>query len=128
MDEQKFDIEDFLEDKMGNEKIEKTRLERPLLDENVNEYITKNMSTLAFPQLFPWGENCVFDDIPGVEEKNQPSQIDKLKRLVKFREIENEDDDLPRNRFAEHDTYLYWVYNRIQRQESRKNTKLFFKG
>lgn len=31
------------------------------------------MSTLAFPHIYPWGENCVFDDIEGIDAKNQPS-------------------------------------------------------
>jgi hypothetical protein len=47
------------------------------------------MSSLAFPQLFPRGENCVFDDITGIDQKNQPTLIEKLRRLVLFREIEN---------------------------------------
>ena len=43
----------------------KVKIVRPELGMTLSEYTTKNMSTLAFPVLFPYGENCVFDEIPG---------------------------------------------------------------
>lgn len=42
-------------------------------EESICEYTTRHMSTLAYPREFPWGENCVFDDIEGLEAKDQPS-------------------------------------------------------
>jgi hypothetical protein len=39
------------------------------LGEKINEYTTKHLSTLAFPELFPYGKNCIFDPIFGVNDK-----------------------------------------------------------
>ena len=39
-------------------------------DDRVNEYKTDNVSTLAFPTLYPWGEPCLFDDIPNIDKKD----------------------------------------------------------
>lgn len=36
------------------------------------------MCTLAFPKLFPYAENCVFDDIPGVADHEQPTVEQKI--------------------------------------------------
>jgi hypothetical protein len=52
---------------MNKNKDEQTHIQRPAFTDTIVEYITKNMSTLAYPQLFPRGENCVFDDINGLD-------------------------------------------------------------
>ena len=39
------------------------QIPRPDNDDRINEYKTSNISTLAFPKLFPYGETCPKDDI-----------------------------------------------------------------
>ena len=83
----KFTSDDFLQNKMKDEdkpakkdmpKIKPEIVSYPELGENINEYTTNNISSMAFPQLFPYGEHCIFDNIPGIDDADTPSQEEQL--------------------------------------------------
>ena len=54
----------------------------------VNEFTTKNLMSLCFVNLIPFGDYCIFDDDEGSFYGKVPARK-KLKRLLEYAEFRN---------------------------------------
>ena len=79
---------------------------------------------MCYPELFPYGETCIHQDIPSLEKGNQPKLEEKLKRMLNFCEID--ENGKPRYRFVENHDFIYWAYNRLMRTKNKEETNLIF--
>ena len=84
-------------------------------NEPLNEYQVSYLATLAFPTLFPDGNQGLLRDIPFQE---------CVKHLLKFAEII---DGKWVYRFASHPRFSYWALNMIQRKRILQQTGIFLR-
>ena len=72
--------------------------------------------------MYSHAEDCIFDPISGIPKSEQPSLRDKILYQINYVEIRN---GQPIHKFVEHPYYLGYVFNRLLRQKTLEESRLF---